>query len=536
MQKGFWTICLLLITAPLLLRAQADSVRVFGTIKNYSSVSPKQIKLWFFSSLKDEEDVVEIDIKPNGSFDGVVGFDHLQEFSFIYKDNIKLIARPGKDFDLKLDDAAPLKSITFGDDLLNKEMVDYQIARRGFWVDINTQIIAKRNNPTTFKAAVLDAHKQDLAFYQDYIQTNNSSLTFKQWAGTGVYYKYATYLLEYPAFADLKGVNKNLPEIYFDFLKQFSVENPEAGLSTDYLRYLSAYGEHLLNKFKGDVPASVISKFLLAHPEQFTGKQLKRIQKIANTDKPSIFDMLFFVKLMKEEDGKKMDVITNEVELYTFDKMLNNYAKETTGFSRSVLLSAFLYRLIDEGKHIDFVKDRLNTLSDAIGDNYLRKQLLAELNTGEQKLKQYTLDAGSKINFTPVTGNDSLWHKVIAKYSGKVVYVDFWGTWCQPCMEAMPHSKALFKSYEGKDVVFLFLAVKSKEEIWRSVIANTKIPGEHYLLQDSQVKALENRFKIDGYPSYLLVDKKGYVKDIHARHPDDKQLRKDIDELLQAVN
>jgi len=57
----------------------------------------------------------------------------------------------------------------------------------------------------------------------------------------------------------------------------------------------------------------------------------------------------------------------------------------------------------------------------------------------------------------------------------------------------MPASRALWQNFQNNDVVFLYLGVESKKEVWKSTIAALKIPGEHYLLSNSEYGALKKQ-------------------------------------------
>lgn len=100
-------------------------------------------------------------------------------------------------------------------------------------------------------------------------------------------------------------------------------------------------------------------------------------------------------------------------------------------------------------------------------------------------------------------------------------------------MQEMPASNALYGYFKGKDIIFLYLAVQSQEKIWKSVIADKKIAGEHYLLKNSQYNALSKKFSITGVPHYVIVDKLGYVKEENALPPNNTALKKELESLLK---
>lgn len=92
---------------------------------------------------------------------------------------------------------------------------------------------------------------------------------------------------------------------------------------------------------------------------------------------------------------------------------------------------------------------------------------------------------------------------------GKVVFINFWATWCAPCVAEMPSINSLYKIYEDNpEVVFVMINVENKEDKVRKFIKKKKFSFPIYLPNASQIPRV---YESKGIPTTFVLDKDGYI-------------------------
>ena len=87
-----------------------------------------------------------------------------------------------------------------------------------------------------------------------------------------------------------------------------------------------------------------------------------------------------------------------------------------------------------------------------------------------------------------------------------------------PCKKAMKDFVKEYETLYPYGVAFFFLANASDDEVIKTVVSEYNVTGEdviHYNLPDKQQKALEEYLKVNGYPTYILVDPEGKIVNEH---------------------
>jgi len=121
--------------------------------------------------------------------------------------------------------------------------------------------------------------------------------------------------------------------------------------------------------------------------------------------------------------------------------------------------------------------------------------------------------------------------QAMEQYKGKVVYLDFWASWCAPCRESFPWMNTMQGTHQAQGFVILSVNLDAQTTLADEFLQQT--PANFGIIFDAK-GVLAKRFKLKGMPSSYLFNRQGKLISTHTGFNATKQ-KKYEQEIIQAL-
>jgi thiol-disulfide isomerase/thioredoxin len=121
----------------------------------------------------------------------------------------------------------------------------------------------------------------------------------------------------------------------------------------------------------------------------------------------------------------------------------------------------------------------------------------------------------------------------LASLRGKVVFIDFWASWCPPCRRSIPMVEEVYQKYKGTDAVFLGINVENDLKTAANYAKKANIGYQVLVGSDDVSRA----YRVSGIPAFYIIGKDGaLLQKYEGYYPGmEKEWQKVIDQALKAT-
>lgn len=452
-----------------------------GKVNNFND-SARVLRFTAQGVVKDIEQTAILDSL--GNFRAVLTLFNPQNVNLIYENGFAtLYLEPGDSLFLNIDA-----------NLFKRDNYPYY---KVTGIDSNTSINIRDyfqfQNPFTYNQAYNKSAKEFLNDLKNQINIEDSVLNkfiikenptdrFRYWAQNFIKYSLANYLLGYFAYYDMKYRQYKI-EI-FD-TKLFPVDKDSAIVSPLYITHLSNYA---------------VAKYIMSDS--------------------------IFAQLNKKKEIKK-------AYSRVFDNLIKN---EKPGLSRDVMIYKLFHSFYDHRSpevSLDSVTSMWKSYKKYINNPVLIKTVNEDMsNSGNQENNEdNSINSNLGLKFKSVGEFLETLH---SKHKNKIIYIDIWATWCGPCRAEIPFEIELQDYFRDKSVAFVNLCLASGKANWEKVISQNHIKGNNYFFNEEETDLFRSGLKFLGYPTYMIIDKKGNLINKNAPRPSSGvEIRNVLNKLLE---
>jgi thiol-disulfide isomerase/thioredoxin len=164
----------------------------------------------------------------------------------------------------------------------------------------------------------------------------------------------------------------------------------------------------------------------------------------------------------------------------------------------------------------------------------------------EMEIKRDRMEIASIGNLAPegyILDIDSI-QNTTKYFEGKLLIIDFWATWCSPCIDEAPKFKELEKKYENEKIEFITVSVDDEYNYWKDYIIENSWQTDNYwfgMKESNQFFSyMYSEVEIDStktilivLPKYVIISPKGKILNNQASKPSDPKFEEELKQLIK---
>ncbi len=300
-------------------------------------------------------------------------------------------------------------------------------------------------------------------------------------------------------FNKVLALNDSITKQHLAYLAEQKTKLPKWFVDFEALRlqYLNAYFK--MNSF---IYRKVLLNFPDTLPNNFFHTTTAHLPISNDTMAGNEHYMHFVNDYLQFESIAEADKSTHFEESNIERRRLDNIEAiqtKLTGIAREAYLTFTLSLHISKNKYT--FNDSLITLLEDQAHRILLYQTLA---------RNEILPKGADLPYVLLPDPDD--HLIeLESFHGNVLLINFWATWCKPCIKAFPKENALVEEFRDQPVKIINICLDSEKDRWQSMVEKHELKTINLFAQDNWNKKINESFDIQALPHSVLVDWNGKI-------------------------
>ena len=194
--------------------------------------------------------------------------------------------------------------------------------------------------------------------------------------------------------------------------------------------------------------------------------------------------------------------LSNDMFLFTNELLTKHDGGEFEQFAYSIATQYLALNFGDAyySSFLSYCEEKTDTI-----ENIWKFNFCQQLDRVTAKIEGTNLDP----SFTLLDYTDQ--EVSLEKYKGKVVLLDFWASWCGPCIKGFPRLKELKNKYADQGFDIIGISVDRNQSSWLKAVENHNLPWEQLIDSSDQLQSLAKRLNVGPIPRYILINRENKI-------------------------